>query len=202
MQCKWCVIRVVVNDMKYYCFRGENLKGLDNNHTQNSFFAFSYPQHFYIFGTSPNRFRILHLVVKSFTHQLFDFMELTLWNMVWKKIINGYYSNTFYFAMTNKNQAVVSCLRTSIHKATTVFGCEDADLQVLMSIYLCACYQFEILLHSKVSKGFPRFRKVTQGSKEFHVLTCSSISLHAVPWACMQLHNKLACSSLSLHAAP
>ena len=107
MQCKWCVIRVVVNDVKYYCFLGENLKGLDNNHTQNSFFAFSY-QHFNIFGSSPDRFWILHLVVKSFTHQLFDFMGLTLWNMVWKKIINGYYSNTFYFAMTNKNQAGVS----------------------------------------------------------------------------------------------
>ena len=40
MQCKWCVIRVVVNDVKYYCFRGENLKGLDNNHTQNSFLHF------------------------------------------------------------------------------------------------------------------------------------------------------------------
>ena len=105
MQCKWCVIRVVVNDVKYYCFRGENLKGLDNNHTQNSFFAFSY-QHFNIFGTSPDRFWILHLVVKSFTHQLFDFMGLTLWNMVWKKIINGYYSNTFYFAMTNKTKQV------------------------------------------------------------------------------------------------
>ena len=107
MQCKWCVIRVVVNDVKYYCFRSENLKGLDNNHTQNSFFAFSY-QHFNIFGSSPDRFWILHLVVKSFTHQLFDFTGLTLWNMVWKKIINGYYSNTFYFAMTNKNQAGVS----------------------------------------------------------------------------------------------
>ena len=72
------------------------------------FFAFSYRQHFNIFGSSPDRFWTLHLVVKSFTHQLFDFMGLTLWNMVWKKIINGYYSNTFYFAMTNKNQAGVS----------------------------------------------------------------------------------------------
>ena len=52
MQCKWCVIRVVVNDVKYYCFRGENLKGLDNNHTQNPFFAFSY-HHLNIFGSSP-----------------------------------------------------------------------------------------------------------------------------------------------------
>ena len=113
------------------------------------FFAFSY-QHLNIFGSSPDKFRILHLVVKSFTHQLFDFMELTLWNMVWKKIINGYYSNTFYFAMTNKNQAVVSCLRTSIHKATTVFGCEDADLQVLMSVCLSVRFQFQVeILHSK-----------------------------------------------------
>ena len=89
MQCKWCVIRVVVNDMKYYCFRSENLKGLDNNHIQNSFFAFSY-QHLNIFGSSPDKFRILHLVVKRFTNKLFDFMGLTLWNMVWKKIINSY----------------------------------------------------------------------------------------------------------------
>ena len=40
MQCKWCVIRVVVNDMKYYCFRSGNLKGLENNHIQNSFLHF------------------------------------------------------------------------------------------------------------------------------------------------------------------
>lgn len=121
MQCKWCVIRVVVNDMKYYCFRSQNLKGLDNNHTHFLFCIFFWD--FNIFGSpSPDKFRMLHLVVKSFTHQLFDFMELTLWNMVWKKIINGYYSNTFF---TNDKQKQSICLRTSIEKAPTFFYLSD-----------------------------------------------------------------------------
>ena len=88
------------------------------------FFAFSY-QHFNIFRSSPDKFRILHLVVKSFTHQLFDFMGLTLWNMVWKKIINGYYSNTFYFAMTNKNQAGVSEHLSTKHQPFFLFFLSD-----------------------------------------------------------------------------
>ena len=39
---------------------------------------------------------LVKIFVKIFPHELVDFTELTLWNMVWKKIINGYYSNTFY----------------------------------------------------------------------------------------------------------
>ena len=133
MQCKWCVIRVVVNDMKYYCFRSENLKGLDNNQLLFCIFFWD----FNIFGSpSPDKFWMLHLVVKSFTHQLFDFMELTLWNMVWKKIINGYYSNTFFLQMSNRNKAFVWEHLSKKHQLSFIYQISQTDAQTILLNWL------------------------------------------------------------------
>ena len=134
MQCKWCVIRVVVNDMKYYCFRSENLKGLDNNHTQLLFCIFFWD--FNIFGSPPDKFRMLHLVVKSFTHQLFDFMELTLWNMVWKKIINGYYSNTFFYKWQTETKHLSENIHWKKHQLSFIYQISQTDAQTILLNWL------------------------------------------------------------------
>ena len=76
MQCKWCVIRVVVNDVKYYCFRCENLKGLDNNHIQNSFFLH--------FLTNISIFLKAHLISSGFCIWLSKALHISYlisWNL-------------------------------------------------------------------------------------------------------------------------
>ena len=77
-----------------------------------------------------------------------------------------------------------------IYKCQLVFSCEDAALQLLMSALVCViklkCYNVPSFL--RLPKDTPRFPKV-------------SISLHTVPWACMQFHE-LECSSMSLNSIP
>ena len=87
----------------------------------------------------------------------------------------------------------------------------DAALQVLMSVCPCVCLSVSklksclILRFPRVPIGCPWLRrfpivrqvpKVNQGSKALHELACSSMTLNAVLWPCIQFHE-LGCSYIS-----
>ena len=116
MQCKWCVIRVVVNDMKYYCFQSENLKGLDNNHTQLLFCIFFWD------------FNILeaHLISSGcciWLSKALHISYLISWNLrceIWFERKLSMVITVIHF-FTNDKQKQSICLRTSIGKSSTNF---------------------------------------------------------------------------------
>ena len=92
---------------------------------------------FQYFGSPPDKFRMLHLVVKSFTHQLFDFMELTLWNMVWKKIINGYYSNTFFYKWQTETKHLSENIHwKKQHQLSFIYQISQTDAQTILLNWL------------------------------------------------------------------
>ena len=69
-----------------------------------------------------------------------------------------------------------------------------------MSVCLCVCV-CPPSWNCRMFQNVPEcMQNVPEWSKMFKNV-CRSMSLHAGPWACMQLH-KLVCSYISLHAGP
>ena len=84
-----------------------------------------------------------------------------------------------------------------------IFSCEDAALQVLMSVCLCVDSSHFTSMYSIVQVCTALYKSVQHCTSLYnidkHVQNCTSLYKHAVTKECMQLH-KPACSYISLHA--
>ena len=115
---------------------------------------------------------------------------LWVWSLFLKFTVARRFSLTYGLSYRTSNTSLFFCPSTCLYRIVSMmhqlwhdtfyqlFSWEDAKFVFCLSVCL------------KVIQGFPRL-KIIQGS--------SSMSLHTVPWACMQLKD-LICSSMSLHA--
>ena len=71
----------------------------------------------------------------------------------------------FVFTFDNIIKTLVGCHLSELF--FVYFGCEDAAQQVLMSVCLSVCGQFEILLYSKVPECSRKFQKVPESSRMY-----------------------------------